>query len=604
MEKDYTKIKYDRKIWNQTFKYLSKYWKQFVVLVVLMFALAAIDVLIPYMMKVAIDDFVGNNSLEGYQTFAISYIGLVVLLCAIIYLFIKHAGRIEMTIVYDLRKDAFEKLQRLSFSYYDKNALGWLMSRVTSDITRIGETIAWGAVDMFWGLAMMIGIAYMLLTMHLKLGLITLSVLPILAVLSVYFQKRLLYLFRNVRKINSLITGAFNEGILGAITSKTLVREDLNINEFEEKTSDMRFTSVKAAKYSALYLPMVLILGNIGTALAIYFGGNYVLMSAITYGTLVLFINYTMQFFEPIMEMARIFKEMLSAQASLERVLGLLDEEESIEDTASVLEKYGDYNDPSIQNYEHIKGNIQFKQVEFSYKDGEVILEDFNLEIEAGQTVALVGHTGSGKSTIVNLLCRFYEPTKGEISIDGINYKERSIHWLHSNLGYVLQSPHLFSGTIKDNIKYGKLDATDDEVMEVARLVNAEDFILKLKDGYDTEVGEGGAMLSTGEKQLISFARAIIGSPSLFVLDEATSSVDTETEFIIQNAIEHILENRTSFIIAHRLSTIKSADLILVIDQGRIVEKGTHEQLLSKKGHYYNLYKNQYIEEQNLQLLA
>ena len=348
---------------------------------------------------------------------------------------------------------------------------------------------------------------------------------------------------------------------------------------------------------------MVLGLGSIGTAIALWFGGKGVLLQTLSYGTLVLFIQYTIQFFEPVRELARIFAELQSAQASAERILSMIETEPEIIDSEEVIAKYGDSLSPKKEIWPIIQGNIFFKNVSFSYKDGEKVLEDFSLDVKAGETIALVGETGSGKSTIVNLACRFYEPTEGLILIDEMDYTQMPIAWLQSNLGYVLQTPHLFSGTVKENIKYGKLDATEEEIIQAAKLVNAHSFIIKLESGYDSEVGEGGNRLSIGEKQLVSFARAILANPRIFVLDEATSSIDTETEHIIQEAIQTVLEGRTSFIIAHRLSTIRSADRILVIRGGKLTEQGNHKQLMKQKGYYYRLYTNQFMEEKELQLL-
>jgi ATP-binding cassette subfamily B protein len=380
---------------------------------------------------------------------------------------------------------------------------------------------------------------------------------------------------------------------VGAKSTKTLVREELNIEEFQDVTKDMKKTSIRAATLSAGYLPMTLFISAVGTVLTLLLGSNFLMDGALTYGTLVLFITYARQFFDPILEIARIYTEMIGAQAAAERVMGLLHEKEEIVDT-EVEEK---------EDYGKIHGDVTFENVSFFYKEGEYILKNFNLQVKAGETIALVGETGSGKSTIVNLACRFYEPSEGKILIDGEDYKKRPQSWLHQNIGYVLQAPHLFSGTIKENIRYGKLAATDEDIIEAAKVVHAHDFIMKLEKGYDTEVGEGGGMLSTGEKQLISFARAIIGKPRLFFLDEATSSIDTESEAKIQKAIEEVLENRTSFIVAHRLSTIKNADRILVIDQGEILEEGNHEELLKKRGHYYELYTNQFVEEAGREVL-
>jgi ATP-binding cassette subfamily B protein len=406
-----------------------------------------------------------------------------------------------------------------------------------------------------------------------------------------------------VRKTNSRITGAFNEGIGGAKTTKTLVREEANLAEFSELTGTMYRSSVKAAVLSALFLPAILTLGSVGTGIALWLGGNGVIAGVLSYGTLVAFIQYTVQFFEPLMELARMFAELQAAQASSERIFSLLEEEPQIQDSDAVTEKYGTILQPREENWPAITGSITFENVSFGYIDGEKVLQNFSLDVHPGETIALVGETGSGKSTIVNLACRFYEPTEGVIKIDGVDYRQRSMLWLHSNLGYVLQAPHLFSGSIMDNIRYGRLDASDEEVINAAKMVNAHDFIMRQEAGYQADVGEGGSMLSTGEKQLISFARAILADPRIFVLDEATSSVDTETEQIIQNAIHTVLEGRTSFIIAHRLSTIRSADRILVIRQGKVTEYGTHQELLSQKGYYYRLYTNQFMDEQEMKLI-
>lgn len=595
---------FDFGLWLKLFNYIKPYKKYMIRLSIVMIGVGGIDVIFPLMTKYAIDSFVRNDTLSGIWGFGALYALLVVVQAINIRLLAINAGEIETNVVYDIRHRGFDRLQQLSFSYYDKTPVGWIMARMTSDIQRLGDTIAWGLVDFVWGITMMIGIAAVMLVMNFKLAIISLSVVPILAIVSLYFQQKILKAFRKVRKINSRITGAFNEGISGAITTKTLVREEENLNEFKMLTGEMFSYSVKAAIYSSIYLPIVLTLGSIGTGLALWFGGRGVIMESIGYGTLVLFVSYTIQFFEPVRELARIFAEFQSAQASAERVLSLIETEPEITDSEEILNQHGDVFNPKKENWQEIKGDITFKNVSFSYKDGEKILQNFNLSVKPGESIALVGETGSGKSTIVNLLCRFYEPVEGEILIDGVNYKKRSQGWLQSNLGYVLQTPHLFSGTVGNNIRYGKLSATDDEIIKAAKLVNAHEFIMKLEKGYDTEVGEGGSRLSTGEKQLISFARAIIANPRIFVLDEATSSVDTETEKIIQNAIQKVLQGRTSFIVAHRLSTIRSADRILVIEDGRIVEEGNHNKLIKQKGHYYRLYTNQFMEEQKKELLG
>jgi len=601
-EQDYSK-RFDWGLWKSLLRFAKPYRGQLLSLALLMVIVAGIDAAFPMLTRYATDNFIVPGTLEGIWWFAAAYGILVVLQGINIFLLISKAGRIEMGLVYDIRRSGFKRLQELSFSYYDKTPVGWIMARMTSDAGRLGETISWSLVDITWSVAVMLIVMAAMLVMNFKLALVALSVVPFLGAASLYFQKRILKGYRDVRKINSKITGAFNEGIMGAKTTKTLVREERNLEEFRELTGNMRRSSIRVAIFSSIYMPVVMALGGIGSGLALWVGGSSAIADAISYGTLIAFITYTIQFFEPISQLARIFAEVQSAQASAERVISMINTQPEIEDSPEIREAFGDAFNPKKDNWPVIHGDVVFENVTFAYKDGEKVLDSFNLHVRPGETIALVGETGSGKSTIVNLICRFYEPTEGRILIDGVDYRERSQLWLQSNLGYVLQSPHLFSGTIRDNIRYGRLDATDEEIAEAARLVNAVGFISRLEKGYDTEVGEGGSRLSTGEKQLISFARAILANPRIFVLDEATSSIDTETEQIIQAAISKVLEGRTSFIIAHRLSTIRSADRILVIEDGRVIEEGNHQQLLKLRGHYYRLYTNQFMEEEEARIM-
>jgi len=601
-EEEYT-ARFDLALWKRLMRYAKPYKKLFVRLLFIMVTVALIDTGFPLLTKYAIDHFVIPGTLNGVGRFVLVYLAIIAAQAVNVYLLITTAGKIDMGVVHDIRRDGFERLQELSFSYYDKTPVGWMMARITSDTRKLGDIFAWCVVDGIWGMTMMVSMSGVMLYLNWKLALLTLSVVPALVLLSLFFQQRFLKTHRQVRKINSRITAEFNEGIGGAKTTKTLVRETENLQEFQEETGEMFRSSVQAAIYTALYLPIVLMLSSVGAGLALWFGGEAVLMQTISYGTLVAFLSYAVLFFDPVRDLARIFAEFQSAQASAERTMSLIETEPEIKDTPEVIAEFGDLRQPKRENWPEIAGNISFRNVSFAYKNGEHVLKDFTLNVNAGETIALVGETGSGKSTIVNLACRFYEPTGGTILIDGVDYRQRSVAWLQSHLGYVLQSPHLFSGTIKDNIRYGRLEATDDEVFEAAKLVNAHEFIMKMDDGYDTQVGEGGNRLSTGEKQLISFARAILANPRIFVLDEATSSVDTETEHRIQQAIHTALKGRTSFIIAHRLSTIREADRILVLKHGRITEQGTHHDLLKQQGYYYRLYTNQFLEERETDLL-
>lgn len=585
MQEEIHEEKVDIKLWRQILR-LSKPYRRYIIYAMLgTVAMAGGDALFPYMTKVAIDRFVVPQTTEGISWFALAFVLLIVAQSFNVYVFINMAGKVESGISYTIRQVGFEHLHKLSFSFYDKRAAGWLLARMTSDINRVGEIVSWSLIDLLWGGVAMFFYSIVMFSMNWRLALLTVCVIPILAVASVYFQKQILRSYRNVRRINSKITGAFSEGIMGATTTKILSREEENLKEFQSLTSGLRASSIRAATFSALYLPIVLMLGSIGTSLTLWAGGNGVIAGTITYGVLVAFVSYTIQFFEPVREIARIFAELQMAHASAERVMGLLNTVPEIQDRPGLSDAWP-----------HLQGAVEFENVSFAYNPQEPVLESFSLKVKPGQTVALVGETGSGKSTIVNLACRFYEPTAGRVLIDGVDYRDRPLAWLQSNLGYVLQSPHLFSGNIRENIRYGNLKATDEEVERAATLVNAHDFIVKLPEGYDTEVGEGGGLLSTGQKQLISFARAILANPRIFVLDEATSSIDTETEMLIQNAIKTVLTGRTSFIIAHRLSTVRSADVILVIRNGKVQEKGNHNELMAAKGYYYRLYTNQFLE--------
>jgi ATP-binding cassette subfamily B protein len=609
-EQDFAAKRIDWGVWKRLYRYALMHKGLFFTVIAALIFVALIDIAYPLFTSYAIDHFVVPRSLDGLGHFAVLYAVTILIQGSGVITFITCAGQLEMKIAYAIRQDAFLRLQELSFSFYDHTAVGYIMARMMSDVSRLSDMIAWSLVDVLWSLFYSVGCVVTMFLLSWKLALVSLAVLPLLAYISIKLQTLMLKHQREARKLNSRITGAFNEGIMGAVTTKTLVREEANASEFNELTGRMKQASVKSALVSASFFPIIMSLGAVGTALALTLGGAGVLnpetafIGAITAGTLVAFISYCTQLFDPIQQLANILAEMLGSQASAERVIALMNTEPDVTDRPEILKKYGDILNPRPENWEPITGNVTFDHVTFQYKSGERVLNDFSLEVRAGQTIALVGETGAGKSTIVNLLCRFYEPTEGSIQIDGVDYRERTQLWLQSNLGYVLQTPHLFSGTIRDNIRFGKPDATDEEIREAARLVHAEPFILAQENGYETEIGESGARLSTGQKQLLSFARVVLKNPRIFVLDEATSSIDTETEQLIQNAITHILNNRTSFIVAHRLSTIRTADRILVIRGGRIQESGTHAELLQLRGYYYDLYTQQFCEDRTAESLG
>ena len=476
------------------------------------------------------------------------------------------------------------------------------MARMTSDARKLASIISWGIVDLLWGFVLMIGILIVSFIINWRLALLLLALVPVFLLLTLYFRKKILREYRGVRKINSEITAAFNESFMGSNASKTLVLEAKNEKEFDVTIAKMKKRSIQAAIFSSIFWPTILVLGYFGVAVVAVEGGKMVISDElkliITTGTLYLFLDYAMRFFDPVMSIARIISDFQQAQASAERVISLIETVPDVIDTPEVIEKYGDVYHPKMENWEELEGEIEFQQVSFKYKGTDkYVLKDFNLKIEKGQVVAFVGETGSGKSTIINLISRFYEPSEGSILIDGKDYKERSVGWLHHHLGYVLQTPHLFSGNILENVRYGRLDATDEEVKQVCQIVNAHEFIEKLPQGYLTDIGEGGNKLSIGQKQLLSFARALLANPKILILDEATSSIDTENEKMIQDAIGVVLKGRTSLMVAHRLSTVVNADKIVVLREGKILEIGTHFELLHKKGYYFDLYKNQFLQE-------
>lgn len=593
------------KVWAKMLPFFKPYKKYFAITLGLNIFLAGVDVLTPLFQSYAIDHFIVPDTLEGIGVFAFAYISMIVMQTISVYWSVHAATTIEMCVGKDLKWAQFEHLQTLSFSYYNTTPVGYIHARVMSDTLKIAGVAAWGLVDMFWAFLYVFSVFVIMFALNAQLAMILLVIVPCIAVITVVFQNKILHWNRRVRKINSQITSAYNEGITGVKTSKSMGIEKDNEEAFFERTSDMYRSAGKAAKLNAVYIPTILLFGSAAAAFVLYRGGYMVQQDLIKLGTLSVFISYAVVIFEPIQQLARLLADLISCQANIERVMDLLEQTPDVTDRTDVIEKYGDNFCSRKENWEKIKGDIVFEDVSFRYPDGkEYVLEHFNLHIPAGMNVAIVGETGAGKSTLVNLVGRFFEPTKGRILIDGVDYRERSQLWLHSQIGYVLQNPHLFSGTVRENIRYGRLDATDEEVEAAARSVSADEIVKKLKDGYDSDVGESGGRLSVGEKQLISFARAILAEPAIFVLDEATSSIDTVSEQLIQEATDKLLKGHTSFVIAHRLSTIRKADLILVVKDGKIIEQGTHAELLGGKGYYHDLYYKQFEEESARKVFA
>jgi ATP-binding cassette subfamily B protein len=610
---DEFRARLDAGLWMKIFRRALHFKRLLIPLFITAVGIAACDATFAQITRWVIDGVVRDGAHAAFSRYLAAYAICTVVLCAGVWAFIELAGRLSHLLAHDIRRDGFDKLQTLEFAFFDTRPVGWLITRLTSDCDRLARVIAWGFLDIVWGLSFVAMIAASLLLMNWRLGLIVIGVVPPLAVISKYFQRKMLLSAREVRKFNSQITASYNEAIQGVRTTKSLVREQDNLAEFQQLSTRMFHAAVLNARQNALYFPIVTTLGSLAAGLALWRGGYLTTGGALSLGTLVAFINLAGQFFNPINQLAQKLTEMQGAQAAGERVMGLLATEPRIKDSPAVLHRLSS----PIRTVPHASRSlasadgealapdglpariesIEFRQVGFRYEKGPAVLEDFNLTVRAGETIALVGTSGGGKSTIVSLVCRFYEPTAGQILINGVDYRERSLAWLQSQLGIVLQTPHLFKGTVREAIRYGRLDATDAEVEEAARLVNAHEFITQMEQGYDSQVGEGGNRLSTGQRQLLSFARALLANPQIFVMDEATSSIDTETEELIQRGLQAIFSGRISFVIAHRLSTIRRADRILVIAKGRIEESGTHAELLQRGGHYHELYTSQFRRE-------
>ena len=579
--------------------YMKPYGRLILWMITMAFYGSAMDAVIPLFQQYAIDNYIAGSTLRGIGWFLAAYVFIILTQTASNYISAFGACKLELSVGRDLKRESFNHLQTLSFSYFNRNSVGYVHARVMSDTDRIASTLAWSMAEGMWHTAYLLCAIVMMLILNWKMALCVLVIVPVVAVSSVYFQKKLVFFHRQVREKNSRITSAFNEGITGATTTKTLVVEDKMEKEFDVLTADMKKVSVRAMHFRAAFISTTTFAASLALSLVLWRGGIVTREGLMLIGTLTVFMNYAQGMMEPIQWLVQAISSLVNVQVNVERFTTLMETKSDVEDTPEVVEKYGDTFNPKKENWEELHGDIEFRDVTFRYPDGdENILEHFDLKVPQGTNVAIVGETGAGKSTLVNLVCRFYEPTEGQVLIDGRDARERSQLWLHSNIGYVLQTPHLFSGTVLENLRYGREDATMEEIEAAVKAVSADGIIARLPDGYNSQVGEGGNSLSTGEKQLLSFARALLADPRIFVLDEATSSVDTVTERLIQEAIEKVMAGRTSFIIAHRLSTIRRADIILVVHAGKIVERGTHAELMAQKGVYYGLYTRQYKEEQ------
>lgn len=577
--------------------YIKKYKMIFVGMIIAGLIYSVFDAIYPLFDRYAINHFVGENTLDTLAIFIILHVIVIVLQCVVNYVNVVLCAKMELYIDRDLRNEAFSHLQKVSLSYFNRNNVGYIHARVMSDTGKIGELVAWQFMDVVWWGSYVLFALILMVIIDIRMAVYLLILLPIAFIVTMLFEKKLVIFNRQVREINSEITARINEGITGVRSIKTLSIEDKIVEEFHKDTDRMYDKSVRTAHHSALFTSLMTLLSSVALALILWKGGTLSYKGLVQIGTLSVFMTYAVGMLEPIQYIINAVTRMISVGVNIERYVTLLNTTGEVFDTEDVISKYGDSFNPKYENWEEIYGDIEFRNVTFQYPDGdEIVLSNFNLSIPKGKSLAIVGQTGAGKSTLVNLICRFFEPTSGQVLIDGVDVKKRSLKWLHSNIGYVLQTPFLFSGTVRDNLIYGKEDATDEEIINAINLVGAQNILDKLEHGLDTELGEGGDFLSTGEKQILSIVRALLADPKILILDEATSSVDSVTEDAVQRAINVVAKDRTTFIIAHRLSTIVNSDIILVVSDGKIVEQGNHRELMRKKGTYHELYMRQFEE--------
>ncbi len=577
---------YDPNLTRRLLKFVKPYRMSVFLAIILMLLSSGASVAGPYLLKVALDSGLGTGSLPTLRNVVILYLILALIQWGATYFRVNLMVRIGQSIIYDLRERLFEHLQQLSLSFYSRYSVGRVITRVINDVGVLREFLTWAVLAIARDLFVLVGIVVAMLSMDLRLSLLTFATLPIMVVATIAFRKQARENYRRVRSAISWVNSVLAENINGVRVVQAFSRQEINYHYFKDTVNKNNLdTNLVAARIAAAYPSIIDFLGSLSTALVVWLGGAAVLGAKVTPGVLVAFILYIARFFEPIRDLSRRYDSFQSTMASSERIFGLLDTQVEVEDDPQAIEL------PAIQ------GEVSFENVYFNYSDDPApVLEDITFHVQPGETVALVGETGAGKSTLVKLISRFHDPVTGCIRIDGVDLHEVTQQSLRKQMGIVLQDPFLFNGSVTENIRFGRLEATDEEIQIAAKAVGAHEFIMNLRKGYDTPVEEGGVLLSVGQRQLISFARALLADPRILILDEATSSVDTQTERIIQQALATLLKGRTSFVIAHRLSTVVNADRILVIQDGHIVEQGTHSELLVKAGIYYQLYRTGFEE--------
>ncbi|MBK7456499.1 MAG: ABC transporter ATP-binding protein [Anaerolineales bacterium] len=576
----------DPQVAKRLFGYLAPYAWKMILSSVLMLGATISSVIGPYLVKVAIDDGLVAGNLVILRNTVLIYLSAAIVRWAFIYIRVNVMAQVGQSVIYDMRKQLFEHLQNLSLSFYSRYSVGRVITRVINDVETLREFITWAVLAIARDLFMIVGIIIAMLALNVKLSLLTFITIPLMILATYIYRRTARFAYRRVRAAVSWVNSVLAENINGVRVVQAFSRQERNYGLFRDYTNRYHLqTAIHAAKVAASFLPVVDVLGALATAAVVWIGGTAVLGESITAGVLVGFVLYIDRYFEPIRDLSRRFDTLQSTMAGGERILALLDTEIEVRDAehAKAL--------PAID------GGVRFENVSFHYSDDPtLVLDQIDLDVKAGETIAFVGETGAGKTTIVKLLTRFHDPTAGCVRVDGIDLRTVTQRSLRRQMGMVLQDPFLFNGSVSDNILFGRLKATEQEVIAAAQAVGAHDFIIGLKNGYDTSVEEGGVLLSVGQRQLISFARALLADPRILILDEATSSVDIQTEQIIQAALTKLLKGRTSFVIAHRLSTITSADRIVVIHDGKIVEQGTHSELLANQGMYFELYKTGFQE--------